>query len=76
VTTLISDWTAELAVPHTALTVAEIGWFVEHAVITPAEAQTLWRMKGLTDTDAALMAQRYPAPAPKAPAAPAGSGGQ
>jgi hypothetical protein len=76
VTTLISDWTAELAVPHTALTVAEIGWFVEHAVITAAEAQTLWKMRGLTATDAALMAQRYPAPAPTTPAVPAGSGGE
>jgi hypothetical protein len=76
VTTLISDWTAELAVPHTALTVAEIGWFVEHAVISAAEAQSLWKMKGLTATDAALMAQRYPAPAPTTPAVPAGSGGQ
>jgi hypothetical protein len=76
VTTLISDWTAELAVPHTALTVAEIGWFVEHAVITAAEAQSLWRMRGLTEADAALMAHRYPAPAPTPPAVPAGSGGQ
>jgi hypothetical protein len=76
VTTLISDWTAELAVPHTALTVAEIGWFVEHAVITAAEAQTLWKMRGLTAADATLMAQRYPAPAPTTPAVPAGSGGQ
>jgi hypothetical protein len=76
VTTLISDWTAELAVPHTALTVAEIGWFVEHAVITAAQAQSLWRMRGLTEADAALMAHRYPAPAPTPPAVPAGSGGQ
>jgi hypothetical protein len=72
VTTLISDWTAELAVPHTALTVAEIGWFVEHAVITAAEAQSLWKMRGLTATDAALMAQRYPAPVPAAPVVPPG----
>lgn len=76
VTTLIADWTAELAVPHTALTVAEIGWFVEHGVITEAQAQSYWKMKGLTDTDVALMAQRYPAPPPVAPEAPAGSGGQ
>jgi hypothetical protein len=76
VTTLIADWTAELAVPHTALTVAEIGWFVEHAVITEAEAQSLWHMKGLTPADVLLMAKRYPAPPPKAPAVPAGSGGQ
>lgn len=66
VNTLIADWTAELAVPHTALSIAEIGWFVEHGTITLAEGESLWKMRGLTAADVALMAQRYPPPAPKA----------
>jgi hypothetical protein len=75
ITAYIADWTAELAVPHTALTVAEIGWFVEHGVITEAKAEQLWKMKGFTADDVALMAQRYPPPATPPPAVPAGSGG-
>lgn len=72
----IADWQAELAIPHTALTVAEIGWFVEHAVITLAEGEQLWKLRGLTSDDVALMGKRYPPPAPPAPAVPAGAGGQ
>ena len=76
VNTLVADWTAEAAVPHTALSVAEIGWFVEHAVIPLSQGETLWKMRGLTSADVALMAKRYPPPPPAAPAVPAGSGGQ
>lgn len=65
----IADWQAELAIPHTALTVAEIGWFVEHGVITLSQGEQLWKLRGLTDADVALMGQRYPPPAP-APGAP------
>jgi hypothetical protein len=64
VTNLIADWTAEKAVPHTALTVIQIGWFVEAGVITLAEGESLWRLAGLTETDAALMGKRYPPPPP------------
>lgn len=71
----IADWQAELAIPHTALSIAEIGWFVEHAVLTPDEATPLYKMRGLTDADVALMMKRYPPPAPTPPPAPAGSGG-
>lgn len=71
----LADWTAELAIPHTALTVAEIGWFVEHAVITLAEGEHLWKLRGLTAADVALMGQRYPPPAAPPPTAPPGAGG-
>lgn len=69
VNTLVADWTAEAAVPHTALSVAEIGWFVEHATIPLSQGETLWKMRGLTEADVALMAKRYPPPPPVTPPA-------
>jgi hypothetical protein len=63
ISALLADWDAEMSVPHTALSVAEIGWFLEHGTIDVATAENLWALRGYTPTDVGLLVQRYPPPA-------------
>ena len=67
ITAFMTDWGVEASTPHQHLSAAEIGWFVEHAVITPDQGVAMWQSSGFTAGTAQLLLQRYPPPA--APAA-------
>jgi hypothetical protein len=62
ITTLLADWAAELAVPHTLLTVAQIGKLLEESYITADQAASLWALKGYPPTDVGYLFYLYPAP--------------
>jgi hypothetical protein len=72
ITAFLADWAAELAVPHTLLTVAQIGKLLEESYITADQAASLWALKGYPPTDIGYLFYIYPAPtqAPSAGAAP------
>lgn len=59
IVTYLADWVAEKALPHTALTSAEIGWFFERGFIDLLQAQQFWAMKGYTESDIELLVKRY-----------------
>lgn len=69
ITALLADWTAELSVPHTALTVAQIGKLLEENIITADEASSLWRLRGYSLTDVGYLFSLYPPPTPPPSAA-------
>lgn len=71
ITDFMTDWGVEAATPHMHLSAAEIGWFVEHAVITPDQGVAMWQSSGFTAGTAQLLLKRYPPPAPPPAAAPA-----
>lgn len=64
ITSMLAEWTAEASVPHTALSAAEIGWFLEHGVMDTATATTYWKLRGYTAADVNYLIQRYPPPTP------------
>jgi len=67
IVTYLADWGAELSVPHTALTTAEIGKLLEEGHVNVARAEQLWRMKGFTTEDLAYLVLLYPPAAPAPP---------
>lgn len=60
--TFLADWNAEKAVPHTALTVAEIGKLLKENIISTDTASSLWQMKGYSVTDVGYLFSLYPPP--------------
>ena len=62
--TFLADWNAEKAVPHTALTVAEIGKLLKENIISTDTASSLWQMKGYSVTDVGYLFSLYPPPSP------------
>jgi hypothetical protein len=62
------DWAIEKRTPHEHLTAAEVGWFVEHGVISADKALAKWVNMGYIPEDAELLLRRYPPTAPPAPA--------
>jgi hypothetical protein len=70
----LADWNAEKAVPHTALTAAQIGKLLAESHITADEASQLWQMKGYSVTDVGYLFSLYPPPSPPPPAATAPAG--
>jgi hypothetical protein len=64
ITTYLADWTAELAVPHTNLSTAEIGKLLKDGAISTATASSLWAMRGYTQADIGYLEVLYPPPAP------------
>lgn len=63
ITALIADWTAERSVPHTGLTVAQIGKLLGESYITADQASQLWQLKGYSLTDVGYLFNLYPPPA-------------
>lgn len=72
ITSLIADWTAERSVPHTGLTVAQIGKLLGESYITADQASQLWQLKGYSVVDVGYLFNLYPPPAapPSAGTAP------
>jgi hypothetical protein len=75
ITALIADWTAEKAVPHTGLTVAQIGKLLGESYITADEASQLWQLKGYSLTDVGYLFALYPPPTPPSSAGTAPEAG-
>jgi hypothetical protein len=59
---LLADWTAEKSVPHTALTVAEIGKLLKEGLVSSEQASSLWQLKGYNLTDVGYLFSLYPPP--------------
>jgi hypothetical protein len=66
----VADWHVERTTPSHHLSVAEVGWFLEHGYITAEAAQAKWVAMGYGADDAALLLLRYPWPGEQ----PAGTG--
>jgi hypothetical protein len=66
-TIMLEDWAVLKATPYQHLSVAEVGWFVEHGIISGPDSVTRYQRLGYSAIDAALLLQRYPPPAAPSP---------